>query len=140
MEVVLCMWCNSPMFYIPMFLSPLYPKISTQNCMHIRGSKCGCTHSTNICPYSKYLWIYISHLIWDMLGHFMYQKRHHFYHLTSLCDVVLDVPSIITTNLLLHYYYFTTTILVVYYYYHSTTSLLLTWWYITTTLVLLYYY
>ncbi|ETW57612.1 hypothetical protein PFUGPA_00387, partial [Plasmodium falciparum Palo Alto/Uganda] len=50
-----------------MFWCPLYPKISTQNCMHIRGSSCSHALSINICPYSNYLWLYISHLIWDML-------------------------------------------------------------------------
>ena len=96
------MWCNSPMFYIPIFWSPLYPKISTQNCMHIRGSKCGCTHSTNICPYSKYLCLCIWHLIWDMLGHFMCQKRHHFCHFYTFSTIITIHVNVISAMLVLH--------------------------------------
>ncbi|ETW57339.1 hypothetical protein PFUGPA_00679, partial [Plasmodium falciparum Palo Alto/Uganda] len=50
-----------------MFWCPLYPKISTQNCMHIRGSSCSHALSTNVCPYSKCPSLCISKLIWDML-------------------------------------------------------------------------
>ncbi|ETW19181.1 hypothetical protein PFFVO_01920 [Plasmodium falciparum Vietnam Oak-Knoll (FVO)] len=69
------------MFYIPMFWSPLYPKISTQNCMHILYSKSSHALSINIYTHSKCSSLCISKLIWDMLGHFMSKKRHHFYHL-----------------------------------------------------------
>ncbi|EUR78248.1 hypothetical protein PFBG_00874, partial [Plasmodium falciparum 7G8] len=68
------------MFYIPTFWSPLYPKISTQNCMHIRGSSCSHALSINIYTHSKCSSLCISHLIWDIVGYFMCQKRHHFYH------------------------------------------------------------
>ncbi|SOS81806.1 hypothetical protein PPRFG01_0019000 [Plasmodium sp.] len=50
-------------FMYPILWYPLYPKIRTQNCMHIRGSSCSHALSTNSCPYSKYLWIFINFIM-----------------------------------------------------------------------------
>ncbi|EWC89219.1 hypothetical protein PFNF54_01985 [Plasmodium falciparum NF54] len=119
---------------------PLYPKISTQNCMHIRGSKCGCTHSTNICPCSKCPSLRISKLIWDMLGHFMSKKRHHFCHFYTFSTIITIHVNVISAMLVLHssldvYYFITTSTTTT-----TTTSVLLPYYYMTTTLLLHFYY
>ncbi|EUT66311.1 hypothetical protein PFAG_06134 [Plasmodium falciparum Santa Lucia] len=84
--------------------------------MHILYSKSSHAFSTNICPYSNYLWLYKSHLIWDMLGHFMSKKRHHFYHFkipffACKFTFIAHIHAPLCRDAFHYYYHLTTTLL-----------------------------